>query len=296
MGADVPPPAHGGGCGPLATTAAWLKWRINDADCRQEARRRGTPGRGRQLLRDVDAGPSITKHWQPGGLAWGRIPRGSVPRGLSRVAGLRAASAGGQGVGGTGNASLVLGLGWPSGFLRQDGVWSLRGWRVLVVQRVGWPGPACLCVAVACFRSGCMGSLSGRSERRPLAGLGCRISSLLRKNFKATLRGRGALVPSLREWGLSLKLEHATYLSHGLIYQADSLQASSTRLLHTSPFAPAALRAARENTALEWHTAAVLSLCCRQVHKEAALCELPARTRPGRLAGQDAPISISVAT
>eukprot|EP00955_Chlamydomonas_euryale_P104899 365600-Chlamydomonas_euryale.AAC.12 len=43
----------------------------------------------------------------------------------------------------------VLGLGQPSGFLRQDWVWSLRGWRALVVQRVGWPGPACLCIAVA---------------------------------------------------------------------------------------------------------------------------------------------------
>eukprot|EP00955_Chlamydomonas_euryale_P059347 357360-Chlamydomonas_euryale.AAC.1 len=78
MGADVPPPAHGGGCGPLAATAAWLKWRSNGADSQQEAWRRGLPGRGRQLLSDVDAGPSITKHWQPGGLACGRIPRGSV--------------------------------------------------------------------------------------------------------------------------------------------------------------------------------------------------------------------------
>eukprot|EP00955_Chlamydomonas_euryale_P065984 359416-Chlamydomonas_euryale.AAC.18 len=39
-----------------------------------------------------------------------------------------------------GSASRALGFGLPSGFLRQAGVWSLRGWRALIVQQ--WAGLA----------------------------------------------------------------------------------------------------------------------------------------------------------
>eukprot|EP00955_Chlamydomonas_euryale_P038471 351121-Chlamydomonas_euryale.AAC.8 len=75
--AGLPSAAPGGG-GPLAATVVWLKCRGNRADCRQEAARRGTSGQGRQLLSDVDAGPSTVKDWQPGRLDCGRIPRGSM--------------------------------------------------------------------------------------------------------------------------------------------------------------------------------------------------------------------------
>eukprot|EP00955_Chlamydomonas_euryale_P079816 363347-Chlamydomonas_euryale.AAC.5 len=59
------------------------------------------------------------------------------PCGLPRVAGRQAAGAGGQDVSGTGSTSWALGLGQPSGFLRQDGVGSLRGRRALVAQGLG---------------------------------------------------------------------------------------------------------------------------------------------------------------
>eukprot|EP00955_Chlamydomonas_euryale_P081779 363625-Chlamydomonas_euryale.AAC.28 len=90
---------------------------------------------GIRLLRDegrVEERPWVL-HLEPGL----RTELGCLqPRDLSRGADRRAASAGGQGVSGTGSAS-------------RDGGGSLRGWRALTVQRLGWPGPAWLCVTDA---------------------------------------------------------------------------------------------------------------------------------------------------
>eukprot|EP00955_Chlamydomonas_euryale_P041841 352131-Chlamydomonas_euryale.AAC.3 len=63
------------------------------------------------------------------------------PCGLPRVADRQAASVGGQGVSGTGNASWVLGLGRPSGFLLQDVGFGLRGAGGLLLFS-GWAGLA----------------------------------------------------------------------------------------------------------------------------------------------------------